>query len=147
MNREFFELYASAIQWLPGAGSHGDHGAQGGSSEVPDSHARPPGIRFIRYGATIDTTLSPRSQPGSQPGDKVAMTIVRKEKKPGRHELVVEKQVTFTENIHFEEFPLLNDSVEILVLVDEAHRSNTRTLHRNLRKALPNTAIWGDVSS
>jgi type I restriction enzyme R subunit len=82
-------------------------------------------------------------EPGKQPGDKVVMTIVRKEKKPGRHELVVEKQVTFTENIRFEEFPQLNDSEEILVLVDEAHRSHTRTLHRNLRKALPNAAIIG----
>src|SRR5207247_1049817 len=82
-------------------------------------------------------------QPGSQPGDKVAMTIVRKEKKPGKHEAVVEKEVTFTENIRFEEFPQLNDSEEILVLVDEAHRSHTRTLHRNLHKALPNAAIIG----
>lgn len=82
-------------------------------------------------------------QPGSQPGDRVAMTIVRKEKKPGKHEAVVEKEVTFTENIRFEEFPLLNESEEILVLVDEAHRSHTRTLHRNLRKALPNAAIIG----
>ena len=29
------------------------------------------------------------------------------------------------------------------MLVDEAHRSHTRTLHRNLRKALPNAAIIG----
>jgi type I restriction enzyme, R subunit len=71
------------------------------------------------------------------------MTIVRKEKKPGRHEAVVEKHVTFTENIRFEKFPELNNSDEILVLVDEAHRSHTRTLHRNLRQALPNAAIIG----
>ncbi len=82
-------------------------------------------------------------QPGNQAGDKVAMTILRKEKKPGKDEAVIEKQVTFTENIRFEEFPQLNDSEEILVLVDEAHRSNTRALHRNLRKALPNAAIIG----
>ena len=82
-------------------------------------------------------------EPGKQPGDKVAMTIVRKEKKPGRHEEVVDKTVTFTENIRFEEFPQLNDSEEILVLVDEAHRGHTRTLHRNLHKALPNAAIIG----
>ena len=75
--------------------------------------------------------------------DKVAMTIVRKEKKPGRHEEVVEREITFEESIHFEEFPVLNESEEILVLVDEAHRSHTRTLHRNLRKALPNAAIIG----
>ena len=56
---------------------------------------------------------------------------------------MVEKEVTFEENIHFEEFPVLNESEEILVLVDEAHRSHTRTLHRNLRKALPNAAIIG----
>ncbi len=89
------------------------------------------------------TALAMLPEPGKQPGDKVAMTILRKEKKPGRHEEVVEKAVTFTENIRFEEFPLLNDSEEILVLVDEAHRSHTRTLHRNLRKALPNAAIIG----
>jgi type I restriction enzyme R subunit len=82
-------------------------------------------------------------QPGTQAGDNVAMTIVRKEKKPGRGEVVVEKEITFIENIRFEEFQQLNDSEEILVLVDEAHRSHTRTLHRNLRKALPFAAIIG----
>jgi type I restriction enzyme R subunit len=82
-------------------------------------------------------------QPSGEARDQVAMTIVRKEKKPGRHEEVVEKEITLTENIRFDEFPLLNDSEEILVLVDEAHRSHTRTLHRNLRKALPNAAIIG----
>lgn len=74
---------------------------------------------------------------------KVAMTIVRKEKKPGKDEKVVERTVTFEESIRFEEFPCLNQSEEILVLVDEAHRSHTRTLHRNLRRALPNAAIIG----
>jgi type I restriction enzyme, R subunit len=76
-------------------------------------------------------------------GETVAMTIMRKEKKPGLHEEVVEKPVTFEESIHFEEFPELNPSEEILVLVDEAHRSHSRALHRNLRKALPNAAIIG----
>jgi len=75
--------------------------------------------------------------------EKVAMTIVRKEKKPGKDEPVVEKEVTFEENIRFAEFPVLNESAEILVLVDEAHRSHTRSLHRNLRRALPNAAIIG----
>jgi len=83
------------------------------------------------------------AQPGGKARDQVAMTIMRKEKILGRHEEVVEKEITFTENIRFEEFPLLNDSEEILILVDEAHRSHTRTLHRNLRKALPNAAIIG----
>ncbi len=75
--------------------------------------------------------------------DKVSMTILRKEKKPGRREEVVERKVTFEESIRFEEFPVLNESEQILVLVDEAHRSHTRTLHRNLRRALPNAAIIG----
>ena len=76
-------------------------------------------------------------------GDKVAMTIVRKEKKPGKKEPIVEREVTFEESIRFEEFPVLNESREILVLVDEAHRSHTRSLHRNLRRALPNAATIG----
>jgi type I restriction enzyme, R subunit len=76
-------------------------------------------------------------------GDKIAMTIFRKEKRPGKGQPVVERKVTFEESIHFEEFPVLNESEDILVLVDEAHRSHTRTLHRNLRKALPNSAIIG----
>lgn len=75
--------------------------------------------------------------------ETVAMTIVRQEKMPGKEACVVEKAVTFEENIHFAEFPVLNESEDILVLVDEAHRSHTRTLHRNLRKALPNAAIIG----
>jgi type I restriction enzyme R subunit len=75
--------------------------------------------------------------------EKVAMTIVRKEKKPGKDQPVVEKEVTFKESIRFEEFPQLNESEEILILVDEAHRSHTRTMHRNLRKALPNAAVIG----
>lgn len=75
--------------------------------------------------------------------DNVTMTILRKEKKPGKDEPVVERKVTFEESIHFEEFPVLNESEEILILVDEAHRSHTRALHRNLRKALPNAAIVG----
>jgi type I restriction enzyme, R subunit len=75
--------------------------------------------------------------------DRVAMTIVRREKKPGKDAPVVEREITFEESIHFEEFPVLNESPDILILVDEAHRSHTRALHRNLRKALPNAAIIG----
>ncbi len=76
-------------------------------------------------------------------GETVAMTIVRQEKKPGRDQPIVEKPFTLEESIHFEDFPVLNESERILVLVDEAHRSHTRSLHRNLRKALPNAAIIG----
>ncbi len=38
---------------------------------------------------------------------------------------------------------VLNPSEEILLLVDEAHRSHTNTLHANLEEALPNCAMIG----
>ncbi len=37
----------------------------------------------------------------------------------------------------------VNPSTEILVMVDEAHRSHTNTMHANLRKSLPNCAMIG----
>lgn len=80
---------------------------------------------------------------GERDAERVAMTIQRKEKRPGKGQPVVAKEVTYSERIAFENFPVLNESADILVLVDEAHRSNTRSLHRNLRKALPNAAIIG----
>jgi type I restriction enzyme R subunit len=40
-------------------------------------------------------------------------------------------------------FPILNESEDILVLVDEAHRSQSNELHANLMNALPNCAKIG----
>ncbi|HUX75336.1 MAG TPA: type I restriction endonuclease subunit R [Anaerolineae bacterium] len=40
-------------------------------------------------------------------------------------------------------FPVFNASEEILLLIDEAHRSHTSTLHANLMAALPNCAKIG----
>ena len=40
-------------------------------------------------------------------------------------------------------FPVLNESEDVLVLVDEAHRSHTSGLHQNLLDALPNAARIG----
>lgn len=40
-------------------------------------------------------------------------------------------------------FPTLNLSEEIVVLVDEAHRSHSNTLHAHLDQALPNAAMIG----
>src|SRR5262249_16253380 len=40
-------------------------------------------------------------------------------------------------------YPVLNESPEILVLVDEAHRSHTNRMHANLRRGLPNCAMIG----
>lgn len=100
--------------------------------------------KYQPSGETASRSVKGLLEPASEAAlETVSMTIVRKEKKPGKDEPVVTKEVTFKENIRFEEFPLLNDSEEILVLVDEAHRSNTRTLHRNLRKAMPNAAVIG----
>src|SRR5439155_14688063 len=39
--------------------------------------------------------------------DTVAMTIIRKEKKPGKDQPGVEKEITLEESMHFEEFPML----------------------------------------
>lgn len=75
--------------------------------------------------------------------EKVSMTVVRKERKPGKDQRIEEREITLEETIEFAEFPELNPSDKILVLVDEAHRGHTRSLHRNLRKALPNAAIIG----
>ena len=41
------------------------------------------------------------------------------------------------------QFPELNTSEDILLLIDEAHRSNTSELHANLMRALPNCAKIG----
>ncbi|MBS1911110.1 MAG: type I restriction endonuclease subunit R [Bacteroidetes bacterium] len=74
---------------------------------------------------------------------RVAMTVPLREKEPGEDGGITERMVTFQENVGAEKFPVLNDSEEILVLADEAHRSHTSTLHRNLRRALPNAAMIG----
>jgi type I restriction enzyme R subunit len=47
------------------------------------------------------------------------------------------------QEVEAEQFPVLNDSPDILVLVDEAHRSQAKQLHANLRRALPNAARIG----
>ena len=43
----------------------------------------------------------------------------------------------------YEAFGILNESESILVMVDEAHRSQASTLHANLMNALPNAARIG----
>jgi type I restriction enzyme R subunit len=45
--------------------------------------------------------------------------------------------------VETELFPVLNESDAILVLVDEAHRSQANQLHANLMRALPNCAKIG----
>ncbi|MDD2785992.1 MAG: HsdR family type I site-specific deoxyribonuclease [Patescibacteria group bacterium] len=45
----------------------------------------------------------------------------------------------FQEHDLMQEFPMLNDSEKILVLIDEAHRSQFKLLGANLNKSLPNS--------
>lgn len=45
----------------------------------------------------------------------------------------------FQEHDLMQEFPLLNDSDKVLVLIDEAHRSQFKLLGANLNKSLPNS--------
>ena len=47
------------------------------------------------------------------------------------------------QDLDTEVFPELNASPDILLLVDEAHRSHSKTLHANLMAALPNAAKIG----
>ena len=42
-----------------------------------------------------------------------------------------------------DDYPVLNESPKILLLIDECHRSHSLTLHANLMKALPNAAKIG----
>jgi type I restriction enzyme R subunit len=44
-------------------------------------------------------------------------------------------------------FPVLNESSDILVMVDEAHRSHASMLHANLRRGLPNCAMIGSTGT
>jgi type I restriction enzyme R subunit len=91
-----------------------------------------------------------QDQEARRGAQQVRMTIAHKEiqvveaqdgQAPQRKAL--DKNITFEESIQFQQFPELNDSDQILVLVDEAHRGQSRALHRNMRKALPNAAIVG----
>jgi type I restriction enzyme, R subunit len=54
---------------------------------------------------------------------------------------VVEEGNRVVQRIRRLQFEPLNQSDRILVMVDEAHRSHTKDLHRNLREALPNCAM------
>jgi type I restriction enzyme R subunit len=45
----------------------------------------------------------------------------------------------FQEHDLMQEFPMLNDSDKVLVLIDEAHRSQFKLLGANLNKSLPNS--------
>ncbi len=44
---------------------------------------------------------------------------------------------------NYDQYPVLNESDRILLLIDECHRTQAKTLHANLMKALPNAAKIG----
>jgi type I restriction enzyme R subunit len=50
---------------------------------------------------------------------------------------------TLRQVVRDQEFEVLNESSKVLILIDEAHRSHTKTFHANLMKALPNAAKIG----
>jgi len=53
------------------------------------------------------------------------------------------KTKTLKLSVRDQEFEVLNESPNILILIDEAHRSHTKTFHANMMKALPNAAKIG----
>jgi type I restriction enzyme R subunit len=53
------------------------------------------------------------------------------------------KTKTLRQVVRDQEFEVLNESPRILILIDEAHRSHTKTFHANMMKALPNAAKIG----
>ena len=86
-------------------------------------------VRVARSAAEVRELLS-------QPGPGVVMAMIQKYRDTdggGDSEGLDERDA----------FGTLNDSGEILIVVDEAHRSHARTLHANLMGALPNAARIG----
>ena len=86
-------------------------------------------VRVARSAAEVRELLS-------QPGPGVVMAMIQKYRDTdgrGDGEGLEEGDA----------FGILNDSGEILIVVDEAHRSHARTLHANLMGALPNAARIG----
>ncbi|MGW2812693.1 type I restriction endonuclease subunit R [Streptomyces sp. NPDC001415] len=74
---------------------------------------------------------------GGQDGDDRDLAEEYEEAERARRERVVETPPIVPN------FPECNTSSDILVLVDEAHRSHTSVLHAALRKAIPNAAKIG----
>ena len=57
--------------------------------------------------------------------------------------LIQKFQLSKEERLHRKEYPQLSDRSNIIVIADEAHRSQYDTFARNLRYALPNAAFIG----
>lgn len=80
----------------------------------------------------------------SRPGSDVVFAMIQKYREQSERE---EEEDGDEEAVRpdsgSEPFPVLNESEDILVMVDEAHRSHTNDLHANLMRALPNAARIG----
>lgn len=50
---------------------------------------------------------------------------------------------TLRQVVREQDYEVLNESSNVLILIDEAHRSHTQTFHANMMKALPNAAKIG----
>ena len=75
-----------------------------------------------------------------RPSDYASLPLAAEPKPAYITETAREKALALQEETPF---PVLNTSTEILVLVDEAHRSHTSHMHANLMRALPNCAKIG----
>lgn len=84
-------------------------------------------VKVARRGSEVRALLS-------QPGPALVMAMIQKYREADGAVEGLSDDDTFDE---------LNDSESILVLVDEAHRSHSSTLHANLMAALPNAACIG----
>lgn len=84
-------------------------------------------VKMARSGSEVRTLLS-------QAGPAIVMAMIQKYNDTGGADEGLSDG---------ESFGVLNDSESILVLVDEAHRSHSSTLHANLMAALPNAARIG----
>ena len=85
-------------------------------------------VRVARNGAEMRNLLS-------QDGPGLIMAMIQKYRDTGSGD---------GEGLGLDErFDTINESGDILVLVDEAHRSQASTLHANLMNALPNAARIG----
>ena len=87
-------------------------------------------------GETVRKATSTRDLQGvlAEPGADLVFAMIQKYQNR-------DEEADPTEDI--EPFPVLNESEEIIVLVDEAHRSHSSHLHANLLRALPNCARIG----
>jgi len=78
----------------------------------------------------------------ARPGPGLVFAMIQKYREVDA-DLAGESETAASNSDEKEPFGLLNESDSIVVMVDEAHRSHSSTLHANLLSALPNCARIG----